>query len=329
MSIEIIAEAAQGYEGNPTLALMIARAASCAHADGVKFQIIYADELAIPDYKYYELFKKLEMPSEAWLAVADEAKSAGMRIYFDIFGEKSLGQAKLVKADGVKIHTTDFFNTKLIQAALKNMLRIFISFGGISVEELRQFIEQHQIKPRDQVTFMYGFQAEPTPLNANNLLKIISLQQTFPGYQFGFMDHAEGGSQEAMTLALMTLPMNITCIEKHITLDRTLKLEDYVSALTGDEFLNFVQKIKSHETALGKGNLIVTPAELEYRSKVVKVVVASQKITKGKKITESDISLKRVGQVDTSSFFRIEEVVGSILDFDLSPNQVITKGMIS
>jgi N,N'-diacetyllegionaminate synthase len=35
--------------------------ANATGADAVKYQLVYADELATPDYKYYELFRSLEM----------------------------------------------------------------------------------------------------------------------------------------------------------------------------------------------------------------------------------------------------------------------------
>ena len=59
MSIEIIAEVAQGYEGDRTLAKMLARGSMRAGADAVKFQLVFADELATPDYQHYKLFKSL------------------------------------------------------------------------------------------------------------------------------------------------------------------------------------------------------------------------------------------------------------------------------
>ena len=46
----IIAEAAQGYEGNPEIAKLLLTAAAKANADAVKFQIIYADDIAVPNY---------------------------------------------------------------------------------------------------------------------------------------------------------------------------------------------------------------------------------------------------------------------------------------
>ncbi|NCV89142.1 MAG: hypothetical protein EBW19_02930, partial [Betaproteobacteria bacterium] len=42
--IKIIAEAAQGFEGDPLLARLLVRAAARAGADAVKFQLVYADE---------------------------------------------------------------------------------------------------------------------------------------------------------------------------------------------------------------------------------------------------------------------------------------------
>ena len=116
--IRIIAEAAQGFEGDPLLARLLVRAAARAGADAVKFQLVYADEIATPDYKYYDLFKKLEMPAGCWRQVAGEAKKEGVGLYFDVFGKKSLRMALALGAEGLKIHATDFYHDELIRAAL-------------------------------------------------------------------------------------------------------------------------------------------------------------------------------------------------------------------
>ena len=59
--MEIIAEIAQGYEGDTKLMELLTTGAIESDADAVKYQLVYADELATPDYQYYELFKSLEM----------------------------------------------------------------------------------------------------------------------------------------------------------------------------------------------------------------------------------------------------------------------------
>ena len=57
--IEIIAEIAQGYEGSLDLAKLLLKSAVNSGVDAVKFQMIFADELATKNYKHYRLFKDL------------------------------------------------------------------------------------------------------------------------------------------------------------------------------------------------------------------------------------------------------------------------------
>ena len=52
MKLEIIAELAQGFEGRPDQARLLVKAAAAAGADAAKLQLVYADELATPDYKH-------------------------------------------------------------------------------------------------------------------------------------------------------------------------------------------------------------------------------------------------------------------------------------
>ncbi len=60
--IEIITEIAQGYEGDPKLTDLLTTGAIASGADAVKFQLVFAEELATPDYQYYELFKSSSIP---------------------------------------------------------------------------------------------------------------------------------------------------------------------------------------------------------------------------------------------------------------------------
>ena len=71
MPVEIIAEVAQGYEGNQKLAELLTLGAVRSGADAVKFQLVLADELAVPTYEYYDLFKSLEMEFSVWEHVVE------------------------------------------------------------------------------------------------------------------------------------------------------------------------------------------------------------------------------------------------------------------
>jgi N-acetylneuraminate synthase len=255
-------------------------------------------------------------------------KGSGKWLYFDTAGEQSLRIAQQVGADGVKIHATNFYNTDLVREALATMPAVFISLGGISVGELEDFIQYHSIRPDGRVRLLYGFQAEPTPVDANNLLRIGAIRRRLPGYPIGFMDHADGAIDDAQTLSLLALPLGISFIEKHLTLDRELQLEDFVSALSPSGFRGFVARIRRLEGALGSENLELTEIEKQYRRKVLRVVVAAADIPKGTPLIRQQVALKRVGTVKDTPIFRKGEAVGRKLRVDIQKNQQITREML-
>ena len=43
----------RGYEGKPLLGELLMKGAAEAGADAVKFQLVFADDVAVPGYQYY------------------------------------------------------------------------------------------------------------------------------------------------------------------------------------------------------------------------------------------------------------------------------------
>jgi sialic acid synthase SpsE len=309
--VEIIAEAAQGYEGDPTLARMLVRAAVAGHADTVKFQLVYADELATKDYPYYGLFKALEMPAPAWERVALDAREAGLGLVFDVYGLESLRLALKLGVTGVKIHSSDFFNEPLITAAVEEAPHVFFSGGGIMADELGSFLNSLSPTHRMKMTLLYGFQAEPTAMSDNNLARLGGIREKFPSLRIGFMDHAEGGADEATWLGVLALPFGITTIEKHICLHRGLNLEDSVSALDAHELSLYVRRIRSAEAALGAQELTLSQAEMAYRRRAIKVVVTKTSLPAGTQIESSHLALLRVStEGSDQTIHRLDHVIG-------------------
>lgn len=323
--IEIIAEVAQGYEGSPKLTELLTTGAIRSDADAIKFQMVVNDELATPDHVHYSLFKSLQMDIAVWSDIVSRIHDASKKVYFDVFGTGSLSIAKTLKADGVKIHLSDFYNYRLIDESIRSFNRIYISIGGIPLDDLDLLINKVIKKDNyEKICFMYGFQVEPTPLEKNNLRKIISYKERYPKFKFGFLDHSSGDGEDAYYLSLLTLGMNVDCIEKHITLDRLLGIEDCVSALEPEGFKNFVRLIRKFETSLGTGDLAITDLESQYREKAVKVVVANRDLKKGEVITLDDVSLKRVGNRSLGTpIIRIEEVINKALVKDIKKYSLI------
>jgi len=327
--MEIIAEIAQGYEGNKTLTDLLTTGALASGADAVKYQLVYADELATSDYKYYDLFKSLEMDIAIWQKISDQIHKNEKKLYFDVFGFDSLSIARKVLADGVKLSTTEFYNRALIEKSLESFDKVFISVGGIPIDDVELLRSDLLNGFSEKVCLMYGFQSEPTPLEQNNLFKLKLFKNKYPDFKLGFMDHSDGGTIDAFNLPLIAMGMGISVIEKHLTLDRSLKIEDYVSGLAPDQFQKFVDLIRRYEPALGAESFELTELENEYRNKAAKSVVALKELKKGHRVTVADIALKRTGIVVNGEPIRmLDEALNKELKSDVTLNHPISREQI-
>lgn len=327
MSVEIIAEIAQGYEGDAKLTELLTKGALAANADAVKLQLVYADELCVPTYPYFGLFKSLEMRDEVWGDVVKNVHSAGKRIYFDLYGERSLTLARKLKVDGVKISTTDFYNHALMEQAFAEFDTAFVSIGGVPIEDVDEMM--HRFPLPKKFTLMHGFQAEPTETADNNLARIATLRRRYPEIGIGFMDHSLGSSIEAFYLPLIALGLGVSAIEKHITLDYSLQIEDYISALSVDRFGEFVKIIRAMEPALGHADLSLTSKEIEYKKRAGKVVVARRDLPAGVRIAEGDVVLKRVSVTPSESHYRqVTPVLGKTISVSLKKDCPFEEGFM-
>lgn len=310
MSVEVIAEIAQGYQGEPALARLLVDAALASGASAVKMQLVIADELATPAHEYYERYRSMEMDDAVWRDLVHRAHAQQQRFYLDVFGPESLSKAREWEADGVKVHASDFHNDALVTSAIAAFDRVYISTGGITVEEIVEFASRHQLGSDTPVRMMYGFQAYPTQLSDNNLRRFLAIQERFPDLAWGFMDHSDGASRAAWYVPLMAVAAGAVVLEKHLTVAHNTEIIDHWSGLTPDEMAEFVALVASLEPALGSRTLELSPAETAYRAQALKTVVARRDVDPGVELTAEDLALKRAAGV--GAFVRIDDVVGRV-----------------
>lgn len=322
-SIYIIAEAAQGYEGSADVACILAKSAKKAGADAIKFQVIFADDLVSEEYQHYDLFKSLEMPEESWQKISDLCRSIGIELILDVFGPLSADVAKNVCADGVKIHSTCFFDDALHEFAFNNFDNIFVSIGGIEKFEVDQFVSK--IPPGNSVVFMHGYQAEPTPIEKNHLNRISTLGKS-TGSQVGFMDHSDGDGCDTELLSVLALGMGVKVFEKHITLARCLEMEDYTSALAPDGFKKYVDTLKRMALSLGSADLCLADEEFEYRSKVLKRVVARRDLESGELLSAENTRFVR--SKNSQGLHQLSNAYGKKLRVSCERGQPVEENMV-
>lgn len=334
--VTVVAEAAQGFEGKPDLAFLLVRAAAAAGADGIKFQLVYADELATPDYRYYDLFRSLEMADDVWHRISEAAKSAGVGLYLDVFGPRSLALAQSVQAAGVKVHSTDMSNIGLLKAAADTTLRqVILSVSGCTDAEVGEALG---LLKKHSVVLMHGFQAYPTLCEANQLARIAHFITRFglgtkdAPIGHGFHDHAPVENALRIAIPAAAVGAGARLIEKHITLSRAMKFEDHESALNPDEFGEFVTCIRQCAEAIGsvdesRPDFGMHESEGRYREAVRKHVVAARALKANTVLAPEHVALKRTS---SASFLNdVRQVYGRRLTADVAEGATILASHLS
>ncbi len=298
--IQVIAEIAQGFEGSLAQARLLLRAAAAAGADAAKYQLVYADELASPDYVHYALFRSLEMPDEAWQELADYATQLGIELHLDIFGTRSLELAGRIGAATVKVHGTDLANDGLLTAVAGSAaVSVLLGAGGAHATEIDRALD---ILAGKSVVVLLGFQGYPTPDDTNQIARVTAmvegLRRRHDRLRVGFADHANPETPLRYALAAAAVGAGAAVIEKHLTLARVMALEDHESALGPDEFAEFTRTIRGCAGAVGVANLSaddfgMSDAEKAYRAMIRRHVVASRDLPAGTTLAAADMVLKR------------------------------------
>lgn len=326
MKLQIIAEVAQGYEGKHEQSKLMIKAAADAGADAVKFQLVYADELATPEYKYYDLFCSLEMSDEKWRELYEYAKSLGINLYLDIFGEKSLKLCEDLGVTTIKLHGTDITNLGLLELVAKSKIQnVLLGAGGALLSEIK--IALSKLSNKNVIIFL-GYQGYPTPDDSNQIARIRYIKEKLSSekFQLGFADHAEPQTELKYALAATSLGAGATVIEKHITLGKIMKLEDHESALNPDEFAVFVNIIKTCFSALGTtkhdDDFGMSELELSYRKMIRRHVVSRVDIKKEQVLTPEKLVLKR-SSIE-NFIYDLDSVYGKKVKQYINANQAIT-----
>ena len=289
----VIAEMANAHEGRIEAAKAIIEAVAAAGADAIKFQVFTPDELAVPSFAHYELYKDLQMPDTTWAELVDRAHDLDLRVFADVFGHESADLMHRLGIDGFKIHAADVSNRTLLRHVGGFGKPVLLSVAGSTWIETAEAVSILRSVGVESIVLMHGIQNYPTRLEHSFLRRIEALRGSF-GLPVGFASHVAGGSPESRSLPVWAVAAGADVLEIHITLDRSKEGLDYYSSLEPNEFAALVQSVRAMEVCLGGRSLRLSEEEVEYRLAHKKWLVATQEITAGEHISEQNVALKRI-----------------------------------
>lgn len=283
----VIAEIGINHNGDLTLAKELLRQAAKSGADAVKFQLFHAERLVEEGSPDFEMFKKYELPDDAWKELALLAEREGIVFMATPF---DLEAVKLLEELGVpayKIASGDITNYELISDVARKWKPVFLSTGGATLEEIRKAIECIYGEENDRIILLHCVSCYPAPLEELNLRAINDLWEHFY-LPVGFSDHSIG-----MDAALVAVSMGAVAIEKHFTLDKSLPGPDHPHSLTPHELSTMIEKIRKIEKTFGSGRKEPLPCESEARVRGRRGIKAAIDIPKGAVIERGMLSLVR------------------------------------
>ncbi len=204
-----------------------------------------------------------------------------------------------------KVASGDLKNTPLLKHIAKIGKPMIISTGGGTMEDVQR--AHDAIMPiNSQLSILQctaSYPAEPQDLN----LRVISTyRDKFPDVVIGLSDHENG---IAMALAAYVLGSRV--VEQHFTLNHTLKGTDHAFSLEPIGMRKLVRDLRRVRSALGDGEKIIYPSEVNPITKMGKKLVAARDLKAGQVLTREDIAIKSPS--DGIPPYELDNVIGKIL----------------
>ncbi len=286
-----------------------------------------ASQMAAP-YDSPHSFGKTYGEHRAFLELNDElhfecykyAKLKGLDFVETLCATGCLSLLKLFTPDKLKVASRDLTNLPLLSALAETKIPIILSTGMAGEVELNTALNIIS-KYHGNISILHCVSQYPTEPKNANLNTIKFLEKKFPTYAIGYSDHTIGISAPVAAVAL-----GAKIIEKHITLDRTMKGTDQAGSLGVDGINRMVRDIRLLEMSFGKEELFIEPSVKSAKNKLERSIATKRKIMKGEIINESDIHLLSPG--DGFKWVEKNEVIGKSASCDIPENEIIYKQLI-
>lgn len=313
----IVAEIGNNHQGEPALAREMVIAAAEAGAQAVKFQKRDMDALFTRAGReapyggpnsfastYGEHRDKLELSVEDMAECKRLAESLGLVFFASAWDMVSLQQMLELDVELLKVSSADLVNIPMLRKTAASGVPIILSTGmsdwgdmDIAVSELRRFHEQ--------IILLHCNSTYPCPDEQLALPVMKRLKERY-GLPVGYSGHELG-----IGPSLAAAVLGACVIERHFTLDKTMRGTDHKVSLEPSELKQLVTMVREAELACRVTNKMVFEGEEKAAAKLRKSIVFTRDLPAGHVLSEADLTVKCPGTGVSPVHW--DEVVGSPL----------------
>jgi sialic acid synthase SpsE/spore coat polysaccharide biosynthesis protein SpsF (cytidylyltransferase family) len=297
----IIAEIGQNHNGSIDLAKQLIDMSKRCGADAVKFQ-----KRDIPSELTKEAFDRpydnknsfgatygehrmfLELSEEEHRELKEYADNIGITYFCTPCDIPSVELLERIDCPFFKVASRDLTNIPLLEKLGTLGKPVIISTGMASIEDIDNALQALQL-PKDKLIIMQCTSEYPCALEHVNLKVLGTLKEKYK-VNIGLSDHTSGVIVSASASAI-----GATVIEKHVTLDRTMKGTDQPGSLEEAGLKKLVEYIRATELAMGSAIKEVNPATEEAKIKLARSLTSLVKVKAGTVLEEKHLCLKSPG----------------------------------
>lgn len=218
----------------------------------VKFQTYKAEKIAAeyspsywdlkeePTRSQRELFSKFDKFGEdEYKELAEYCREKGVEFMSTPFDIESANFIDSLVSRH-KIASADITNFQLLKKISSFGKPVILSTGASRLEEVIEAVNIIKREGCKDITLLHCVLSYPTAHEDANLWKTRSLIKQFPGLKVGVSDH----SKFSLDVLISAWLLGAEIIEKHFTLDKTLRGNDHYHAADPEDFLILQEKIK-------------------------------------------------------------------------------------
>ena len=293
----IIAEIGINHNGDLSLAKKLIDTAINSGVNAVKFQkrnleSIYLKEiLENPTLDsqgteiLIDVLSEVEFSDEDFKKIVNYCKEKNITFLCTPWDIKSVDFLEKLDVPAYKIASADLTNFPLLHYIAKLKKPMIISTGMSNLEEIEKtvnFVKKENVP----IILLHCNSTYPSPVELLNLNLIPKLREKF-NVPIGYSGH-----ESIIVPSITAANLGSVIIERHITLDKTMKGIDQSASLEPDEFKQLVQFIRDSEKSRGSSLKKMTRGEILQREVLGKSIVCSSNMKKGEVFSSKNIQAK-------------------------------------
>jgi N-acetylneuraminate synthase len=332
----IIAEMSGNHNHSLERALQIVEAAAKSGADALKLQTYTADTITLnvegcdffindPDSLWkgnslYKLYQNAYTPWEWHKPIFNKCKELGIIGFSTPFDETAVDFLESLDIPCYKIASFENNHLPLIKRVAQTGKPIILSTGMASIGEIEEAVQTARQNGCKDIILLKCTSSYPSNPEESNILTIPHMRDLF-NCEVGLSDHSLG-----IGVAVASVALGATVIEKHFTLARAEGGVDSVFSLEPDEMAALVLETERAWQSLGE--IKYGPTEEEKKSLLFRrSLYVAEDMIEGEVFTEKNLRIIRPGFGLPPKYYDI--IIGRKVNKDVNKGTPISWDLVN